>query len=70
MPENFTRTLIDVVMGRTPADLVLRKGTWVCVQSDEFVPDTDIAIKDGRIDKGLVDVDHLTFRPVIEGPAE
>ena len=36
-------------MGRKPADLVLRKGTWVCVQSGEMVPDTDIAIKDGRI---------------------
>ena len=45
----LTRTLIDVAMGRQPADLVLRKGIWVCVQSGEFVPDTDIAIKDGRI---------------------
>ena len=44
-----TRKLIDVAMGRKPADLVLRKGTWVCVQSGEFVPDTDIAIKHGRI---------------------
>src|SRR5512136_92852 len=45
----LTRTLIDVAMGRQPADLVLRKGTWVCVQSGEFVPETDVAIKDGRI---------------------
>ena len=45
----LTRNLIDVAMGRQPADLVLRKGTWACVQSGEFVPDTDIAIKDGRI---------------------
>ncbi len=44
-----TRNLIDVAMGRKPADLVLCKGTWVCVQSGEFVPNTDIAIKDGRI---------------------
>jgi adenine deaminase len=44
-----TRTLIDVAMGRKPADLVLRKGIWVCVQSGEFVPDTDVAVKDGRI---------------------
>jgi adenine deaminase len=36
-------------MGRIPADLVIRHGTWVCVQSGEFVPDTDIAVKDGRI---------------------
>jgi len=36
-------------MGRQPADLVVRKGTWVCVQSGELVPETDIAVKDGRI---------------------
>jgi adenine deaminase len=45
----LTRSLIDVAMGRQPADLVLRKGTWVCVQSGEFVPETDVAIRDGRI---------------------
>ncbi len=46
---NITKTLIDVAMGRAPADMVIRRGTWVCVQSGEFIPDTDIAIKDGRI---------------------
>jgi len=46
---SLRRTLIDVAMGRKPADLVLRKGTWACVQSGEFVPDTDIAIKDGHV---------------------
>jgi adenine deaminase len=45
----LTHNLIEVAMGRKPADVVLRKGTWVCVQTGEFVPDTDIAIKDGRI---------------------
>ena len=49
MPATITKNLIDVAMGREPADLVIRKGTWVCVQSGELVPDTDIAIKDGRI---------------------
>jgi adenine deaminase len=43
------RALIDVAMGRQPADLVVRKGTWVCVQSGELVPETDIAVKNGRI---------------------
>ena len=43
------RSLIDVAMGRQPADLVLRKGVWVCVQSGELVADTDIAIKGGYI---------------------
>ncbi len=49
MPVETTKNLIDVAMGRQPADLVIRKGTWVCVQSGELVPDTDIAVKDGLI---------------------
>ena len=49
LPIQLTANLIDVAMGRKPADLVLRKGIWVCVQSGEFIPDTDVAIKDGRI---------------------
>jgi adenine deaminase len=49
MPLSIQKNLIDVAMGRKPADLLIRKGTWICVQSGEFVPDTDIAIKDGRI---------------------
>ena len=44
-----TRTLVDVAMGRKPADLVIRKGRWVCVQSGEIIPDTDIAISGERI---------------------
>ncbi len=36
-------------MGRQKADLVILKGTWVCVQSGEFISDTDIAVKDGHI---------------------
>jgi adenine deaminase len=49
MSESYTKSLIEVAMGRKPADLVIRKGTWACVQSGEFVPDTDIAIKDGHV---------------------
>lgn len=45
----LTRTLVNVAMGRTPADLVVRNGIWVCVQTGEFVPHTDIAIVEGRI---------------------
>jgi len=41
--------LIDTAMGRIPADLVIKAGTWVCVQTGEFVENTDIAVKDGRI---------------------
>ncbi len=43
------KELIDVAMGRSPADLVLRQGTWVCVQTGELIPNTDIAIKRNRI---------------------
>jgi adenine deaminase len=49
MTSSLTRSLIDVCMGRKPADMVIRKGNWVCVQSGEFVPDTDIAIKNSHI---------------------
>src|SRR5271157_809306 len=44
-----SRTLVDVAMGRRPADLVLRDGRWVCVQSGEIIAHTDIAIAAGRI---------------------
>jgi adenine deaminase len=53
-----TRALIDVAAGRAPADLVIRNGTWVCVQSGEFIPHTDIAIKDGRIAFVGADASH------------
>ena len=39
-----TRKLVDVAMGRTDADLVITNGQWVCVQSGEIIPNTDIAI--------------------------
>ncbi len=43
------KKLIDVAMGRTPADTVIRSGRWVNVYSGEIIPNTDIAIVDGRI---------------------
>ena len=45
----LTRALVDTSMGRRPAALVIREGKWVCVQSGEIIPDTDIAIVDGHI---------------------
>ncbi|HUN23292.1 MAG TPA: adenine deaminase [Anaerolineales bacterium] len=45
----FTKELIDCAMGRTPAELVITNGQWVCVQSGEIIPHTDIAIRAGRI---------------------
>ena len=44
-----TRKLVDCAMGRLPADMIIRKGQWVSVQSGEIIPDTDIAILAGRI---------------------
>jgi adenine deaminase len=46
---NQTRKLADVAMGRQPADLVIRDGQWVCVQSGEIIPHTDIAVTGQRI---------------------
>jgi adenine deaminase len=45
----LTRLLVDAAMGRVPADLVVRDGKWVCVQSGEIIPHTDVAIIAGRI---------------------
>ena len=44
-----TRRLVDVAMGREPADLVIKNGQWVCVQSGEFLNGIDIAVKGERI---------------------
>jgi adenine deaminase len=43
------RDLVDCAMGRVPADTVIRNGKWVCVQTGEIIPNTDIAIRNGRI---------------------
>jgi len=40
--------LVDVAMGRAPADMLVRNGKWVNVHSGEIIPATDIAIKAGR----------------------
>jgi adenine deaminase len=45
----LSRTLVDVAMGRSPADMVIRNGRWICVQSGEIIPGTDIAVKGERI---------------------
>jgi adenine deaminase len=45
----LTKKLVDVAMGRIPADIVIRNGVWVSVQSGEFIPETNIAIVEGHI---------------------
>ncbi len=42
------RRLVDVAMGRSHADMVIRGGRWVNVHSGEIIPGTDVAIADGR----------------------
>ena len=54
----LTRALVDVATGRAPADLVIRGGKWVCVQSGEIIPNTDIAIVDGHIAYVGADASH------------
>jgi adenine deaminase len=46
---SLTRRLVDVAMGRVPADLVIRNGRWVCVQSGEIIPDTELAVSGEHI---------------------
>lgn len=58
----LTRLLVDVAMGRKPADLVIRGGKWVSVQSGEIIPGTDIAIVDGHIAYVGADAKHTIGR--------
>jgi len=41
-------SLVDVAMGRQPADSVIRNGRWVNVHSGEIIANTDVAIIAGR----------------------
>ncbi|HFC10484.1 MAG TPA: adenine deaminase [Chloroflexi bacterium] len=50
--------LVAVAMGREPADLVIRNGKWVSVQSGEIIPHTDVAVADGRIAFVGADASH------------
>src|SRR5918912_1766584 len=43
------RTLADVCMGRTPADLLIRGGRLVNVHTREVHDGAEVAVKDGRI---------------------
>jgi adenine deaminase len=45
----MTRKLVDVAAGRSHADIVVRGGKWVCVQSGEIVEGTDVAIMGERV---------------------
>ncbi len=45
----LTTVLVDVAMGRAHADLVVKGGKWVSVQSGEIIPNIDIAVVQGRV---------------------
>jgi adenine deaminase len=45
----LTAGLAAVAMGRRPADMVIRNGRWVCVQTGEILPGSSIAIYGDRI---------------------
>jgi adenine deaminase len=55
---DISKRLVDVAMGRQQAELVIRSGTWVSVQSGELLPDTDIAISGERIGYVGTDASH------------
>ena len=57
-----TRALVNCAMGRMPADIVIRGGTWACVQSGEFVQPTDVAILRHRIAYVGEDASHTIGR--------
>lgn len=44
-----SQQLVDVAMGRRPADLMLRGGRWVSVQTGEVVDSIDVAVAGQRI---------------------
>jgi len=54
----LSQTLVNVAMGRSPADLVVKNGQWVCVQTGEIIPHTDIAIVAGHIAYVGENADH------------
>lgn len=61
----LNRSLVDVAMGRAHADLVIRNGQWVCVQSGEIIDGTDIAIVDGRVAYVGPDAGHTVGKDTI-----
>ena len=52
--------LVAVATGRQPADMLIRRGTWVNVHTREVLPDHDIAIVKGRIACVVPDATHST----------
>ncbi len=53
-----TKNLVNVAMGRQPADMVIKNGRWVNVHSGEIIPNTDVAICGSRIAYVGADAGH------------
>jgi adenine deaminase len=51
--------LVDVAMGRAPADMLITNGRWVNVHSGEIIPGTSVAIKAGRFAAIGPDLDYV-----------
>lgn len=45
----MSQQLVEVAMGRKPADIVICNGKWVNVHSGEIIPGTDVAVSGCRI---------------------
>lgn len=58
-------TLVDVAMGRRPADLVVRNGRWLNVHSGEVIPATDLAVCAGRFAYCGPDAGHAIGKDTI-----
>jgi adenine deaminase len=65
-----SRHLVDVAMGREPADLVIRGGRWVCVQSGEILEKTDVAVAGERIAYVGENADHTVGEKTVIIDAE
>ena len=55
---NLAPDLVAVAMGRKPADTVVKNARWVNVHSGEIIPNTDIAIYQGRFAYVGADASH------------
>jgi adenine deaminase len=62
MTESFwlqdSRSLVDCAMGRSPADLVIRDGQLVSVQTGEIIPHMDVAVRSQRVAFVGADASH------------
>jgi adenine deaminase len=45
----LSQALVATAMGQEPADMVIRDGQWVCVQSGEIISHNDIALRNQHI---------------------